>query len=208
MSSAYVPQAGELGQTEEEKKAAERAKMPYWQQNYLAGTDAGKSEFYDDPDMQDLRTRRQNLAEGYSGGELGALRGGARNEVAGQRQGYMNQLRANLGRGGVGGARGAAMLGAADQKFAATGADNERKMLLDSAKMKREGVNDLQDFLFRQKFGKLATGSGYAQLALAEKAANDMRTAANAKGYDPMNELKDQYQDKTVSGRLLEWLGV
>lgn len=145
-----------------------------------AGNAAGKKEFYDDPDMQMLRKKREGMADGYDGKEYGALRQSARDELKGQRSSYLNTLSSNLARGGVGGARAAAIRGAADQKFAAQNAENERKLLLDSARMKREGTNDLQDFLFRQKYGMLGTGLGYGQLG-----ATDRGTAAAAAANQP-----------------------
>lgn len=151
---------------------------PYWQQWIDYGYGKGKELFQDDPRMKEMLQRRQDLSQGYSGQELGALREGARREIAGQRQGYLGQMRSNLARQGVGGARAAAMTDAANQKYAQAGAQAERQMLLDSAKLKREGVSDLQDYLFRQKYGELGTGMGYGQMAVAENAAQQMRNAS------------------------------
>lgn len=132
---------------------------------YNYGSSLGQKEFYDDPDMQAGRKRREDLAKGYDGQELGAMRQEARGQVAGQRSAYLQQLQSKLARGGVGGARGAAIQGAADMGYAKQGADSERKLALDSAGMKRQGTNDLQDYVFRQKLGK--TGLAYGQQALA-----------------------------------------
>lgn len=142
-----------------------------WMQGIDYGMDAGKDLFYNDPDMQSLRATRQDLAKGYNGSELGAMREGSRRDVSGQNAGYMNQLRSNLARGGVGGARAAAIQNTSNQKYSQVTADNERKMALDSAQLSRQGANDLQDFLFRQKFGQLSTGLGYGQLASAGSTA-------------------------------------
>lgn len=146
-----------------------------------AGLAYGQDLFYSNPDMQDMRARREDLAKGYSGQELGALRQTARGEIAGQRQSYLRQMASNLGRGGVGGARGAAMRGAADAKMAAGGAEAERKMALDSGNMVRQGTNDLQDFLMRQLYGKAGMGIGFGQQGSADAAAK-MANAANQGG--------------------------
>ena len=142
-----------------------------------------------------------DLSQGYSGQEMGALREGARREIAGQRQGYMNQLRSNLARQGVGGARAAAVQSAGNQRFAQAQADAERKMLLDSAQLRRQGVSDLQDYLFRQKFGQLGTGLGYGQIASAETMANAMRQAA-----DPQSSRVGIFGDQGgISGSGVTW---
>lgn len=161
-----------------------------------AGYAKGKEIFYDDQDMKDLRARREDLAKGYSGEELGAIRETARGEVAGQRSNYLRSLGSNLARGGVGGARGAAIRGAADQNYAKTTADNERKMALDSANMVRTGTNDLQDFLFRQKYGMLGTGIGYGQLGVSDRAAD----AAAAANQPAKKGVLGELWDNTVGG--------
>ena len=101
-------------------------------------------------------------------------------------------MSSNLARGGVGGARGAAIRGANDQKYATINADNERKMALDSANMVRSGTNDLQDFIFRQKYGMLGTCLGYGQLGVA-----DRTTAETAK-------INNQAQDRGIFGNILK----
>lgn len=160
-----------------------------WESAIQAGQQEGKRLFYDDPDMQMMRQRRMDLSQGYDGKELGAMRESARREIAGQSKGYMNQLGSNLARQGVGGARAAAVKGAAGQKFAETGAEAERRMLLDSAKMKREGTSDLQQFLMNQRYGQLSTGLGYGQLASAYNTADAMRASAGAERKSPLEEL-------------------
>lgn len=149
---------------------------------YEYGANLGQKEFYDDPDMIKMRQTREDLAQGYSGSELGALRGEAKANVAGQRSAYMDQLRGNLAKGGVGGARGAVIQNQANQKFAEQGAEGERKVLLDSAKMKREGVNDLQDYIMRQKLGKLGLAYGQQALSSADYAAEKGVQAAQSGG--------------------------
>lgn len=145
-----------------------------------AGNAAGKKEFYDDPDMQALRAKREDMAKGYSGQEYGALRQNARAETAGQRQNYQNDLAGRLARSGVGGARGAAVQGAADQKFAQQGATQERNLALDSANMQRQGQNDLQDYILRQKYGALGTGLVYGQLGAQDRGSAAAAAAANS----------------------------
>ena len=147
-----------------------------------AGYAKGREIFYDDPEMKALKARREDLAKGYSGEELGAIRQTARGEVAGQRDSDQRRLTSNLARGGVGGARGAAIRGATDQKYATINADNERKMALDSANMVRSGTNDLQDFIFRQKYGMLGTGLGYGQLGVSDRTAAQQTALNNQQG--------------------------
>ncbi len=147
------------------------------ERDLAAGRARGKEIFYDDPDMKMMRKKREDLAKGYSGQELGAIRQTARGEIAGQRNNYLRNMHSNLARGGVGGARGAAVRGAADQKFAQSGADAERKMALDSANMVITGTNDRQDYIFRQKYGSLGTELGYGQLGTADRAAEASRQA-------------------------------
>lgn len=149
---------------------------------YNYGAAQGQKEFIDDPEMQRLKAKREELAKGYDGQETAALRDQARREIAGQRSNYLSQMRSNLAKGGVGGARGAAVQNAASEKYAQQGAESERKLALDSAQMKRQGINDLQDFIFRQKLGK--TGLAYGQQALgsADFAAEKGVQAANQGG--------------------------
>jgi hypothetical protein len=149
---------------------------------YNTGATRGQKEFYDDPDMQMLRKRREDLSQGYEGKELGALRGEARGQVAGQASNYLRQLQGQQARAGVGGARGAAMQNAARQNFAQQGADAERKLLIDSGQMKRQGVNDLQDYITRQKLGKLGLAYGEQALSSADYAAEKGVQAASSGG--------------------------
>jgi hypothetical protein len=140
-----------------------------------AGFQRGHAMFYDDPDMQSLRAKRMDLSKGYSGSELGAMKAQAESEISGQRSNYLKQLASKAGRAGIGGARGVAMQAAADKGFQGNRAELERKMTLDNANLTRQGTNDLQDFLMRQRFGELGTGLGYAELG-----ANDRASAAQA----------------------------
>lgn len=146
------------------------------------GLDQGKKLFYDDPGMQELLATRKDLAKGYDSSELGAMRETARGEIAGQRNNQQRTLSSNLAKGGVGGARAAAIRNTADQKYNATTADSERKMALDSANMRRQGQNDLQDFMMRQKMGQLAVAAGNAQMGSADYGAQ--KAAEANKGDD------------------------
>jgi hypothetical protein len=145
------------------------------------GAEIGQKEFYDDPDMIKMRQLREDLAKGYSGQELGNIREQARGEIRGAQATQQSQLASNLGRGGVGGARAAAIKGAQGQQGAKGVADAERKIAMDSANMQKQGASDLQDFIFRQKQGKMGTAFGYAGLDSADYAAQ-MAKEANRGG--------------------------
>lgn len=153
---------------------------------YQTGLDRGKELFVNDPDMQMLRKRREDLSHGMDGQELGALRETARNEVAGQRGAYMRQLQSKVGRAGVGGARAAAMGAAADEGFLRSRGDAERKLAVENANLTRQGVGDLQDYIMRQKFGVLSSATGEQGLDVADRtgylqaqSAQDAARAAN-----------------------------
>lgn len=156
-----------------------------------AGNAAGRQIFYDDPEMQMLKAKREEFAKGYDGKELGGIRQEARGQVAGQRSAYLQSLQGKLARAGVGGARAAALNGAADQNYARMGNEAERKLSLDSATMKRKGSDDLQQFIMNQKYGQLGTGLAYAQLG-----ATDRGSAAAAQANRP--------QRKGALGNLLD----
>jgi hypothetical protein len=153
------------------------------------GMGIGQKEFYEDPDMKMLRQLREQYAKGYSGEELGAIRQQARGEIAGQQQAQQRKLAAGLGRGGVGGARAASIQAASEREGGKVVAEAERKMALDSAQMQRQGSTDLQDFIFRQKLGKMGTAFGFAGLGSSDYAAQQAKLA----------NQKD-------SGGLLSWL--
>jgi hypothetical protein len=142
------------------------------------GIGLGRELLTSDPRMQETETRLQDLSRGYSGSELGALRGQAQSELAGQRSQYLRQLQSRAGRGGIGGARAAAMQGAADQGFAKAKGEQERKMALDNAQLVRSGTKDVTDFLLRQRMGELATGLGTGQMFSSMRAADAAREAA------------------------------
>jgi hypothetical protein len=146
--------------------------------DYDVGLARGKQEFYDDPDMLSLRAKREDLAKGFDGQELGALREQARSDLSGQRSKYLGQLSSNLAKGGVGGARAAAMRGAADANFAGKRAEQERAINVEQANQIRKGTDSLQDFYFRQKYGKLGSAITEQQLGVAERTAAAQTAAA------------------------------
>lgn len=139
------------------------------QTDYDVGRERGRKEFYDDPDMEMLRQRREDLSKGFEGKELGAVRGEARNQIQGQRANYLRQLAGRTGRAGIGGARAAAMQAGADKGFLEDVAGAERKLAVDQAGLIRQGTGDLQDFIFRQKYGTLGSAIGEQQAGLAER---------------------------------------
>lgn len=156
-------------------------RVPSMMLDYSTGAAIGSREFEQDPEMQRLRALREQYAKGYSGEELGALRQQARGEIAGAQQAAQRQLRSGLGRAGVGGARAAAISGAGAQQGMKTAAEAERKMALDSAQMQRQGAADLQDFIFRQKIGKMGTAAGFMSIGSAER-TGAQQAAANRGG--------------------------
>lgn len=148
---------------------------------FNVGAAKGQEEFMNDPEMQNLKKLREQYAQGYSGEELGGMRQTARGEIAGAQQSAQRQMASKAARGGVGGARAAAMSGAQAQQGVKTVADAERKMALDSANMKRQGAADLQDFIFRQKLGKMGTAAGFMSMGSSDYAAQQ-GAAANRGG--------------------------
>lgn len=146
-----------------------------------SGYAKGRELFYDDPDMQMLRKRREDLSQGYEAGELGAMREQARAGVESDRANSIRRLQSNAARAGVGGARSAAMQAAADKNLGANRAELERKMALDNSNLKRQGVSDLQNYIMGQKYGELGTGLGYAQLGVQDRSADAQARAANSK---------------------------
>ncbi len=136
-----------------------------------AGYAKGKQMFMDDPGMQQMLASRQDLAKGYNGNELGAEREAARSSVAGEQASAGRQLASKAARGGVGGARAAAMQGAQSEQFGKQAGDMENKMAMNNANMVRQGTNELQDFMMKQRFGQLSTGLGYGQLGVSDRNA-------------------------------------
>lgn len=150
--------------------------------SWASGRAKGEKEFYEDPIMQRLAKQREDLAKGYSGEELGAIRETARGELRGAAADQQRRLASSLGRGGVGGARAAAMQGAAGSRNLSSIGDVERKMALDSAQMKRSGIEQLQDFEMKRKQGALGTAAIESGLASSDYAALMAKNANSAGG--------------------------
>lgn len=135
------------------------------------GRGIGK-EIFNSEEMTNAQKKYDDLAKGYSGEELGALKESANREIEGQRGGYLRSLSGQAARGGIGGARRAAMQGSADRGFLSTKADANRKLVADNANLVRQGTNDATNFLLQRRFGELGTGLGYAQLGSADRNAS------------------------------------
>ena len=150
-------------------------------EEFQEGLAQGQKEFYEDPDMINLRKMRENYAKGYSGEELGAIRQTARGEIAGANEATQRRLASAQARGGVGGARGAAMMATQAREGQKAINQAETKMALDSAQMQRQGAADLQDFIYRKKMGKVGLGAANASLGSADYAA-EKGAAANIGG--------------------------
>jgi hypothetical protein len=146
----------------------------------LAGRARG-AEIFDSPEMLAFQARKDDLSKGYSGAELGALKGQAQRDIGGQRAGYTQQLMGNLARSGVGGARAAAMRGAADVGFNRNMTDFQRKLTADNAGLIRQGEQEATDFALKRKYGGLGTEMGFAQLGVNERTAQAASAKANEK---------------------------
>jgi hypothetical protein len=120
-----------------QKPAADQA-----MEDYYKGAQIGRQEFYEDPEMQKLKSLREQYAQGYSGEQLGKYRAEARGQIAGAQQAQQRALQSRLARGGAGGARGAAVMGQQGLQGQKQIAEAERKMALDSAEMERTGAKD------------------------------------------------------------------
>ena len=149
--------------------------------SYYTGAALGQKEFFDDPEMQRLKKIREEYAKGYSGDELGGIRQTARGEIAGAQAAQQRKLQSSLARGGVGGARAAAISSAQGREGQKAINQAETKMALDSAQMQRQGAADLQDFIFRQKLGKAGMAAGFGAMGSSDYAAAQGR-AANTGG--------------------------
>lgn len=154
-----------------------------------AGRKRGE-EIFRDSEMNALGARYADLAKGYSGQELGALRGSARNQIADQQNAYSRQLASNAARAGVGGARRAAMLQAGNEGFNKNTAAFERGLTADNAALIRSGLDKEADFRMGQKYGGLGTELGYAQLGVSDRtqanqAANNQKDGGGFNIFDP-----------------------
>lgn len=166
------------------------------------GLELGQQEFIDDPEMLALRRRREELSQGLQGAELSALRKEGQAQIQGTRSQYLKQLASRAAKGGIGGARSAAISAGADRGFMKERQAADRKLLLDQAGLKRQGTSDLQDFIFRQKFGRMGVGLGLAQLTNASHIADrQMNIAKEESKSNPMDPL-GIFQGGFFGGRL------
>lgn len=146
------------------------------------GRKQGIQTFYDDPDMMATRDRLQDLSQGYSGKELGAIRGESKANIAGNANAYQTQLAGKLARAGTGGARAAAISANANKGFNQNIAADERKATIDNAQLKRAGTKDVSDFIMKQKFGTLASEMSEKELDSNSKSAQIAAQANKKEG--------------------------
>lgn len=154
-----------------------------------AGQDRARKELYDDPEMQQIKTMRDDMAKGYSGNTLGALRQDQMNQIDGARSGYLNAMQGKLARAGVGGARGAAMAASADRGFLKERAGAENKIAVQNEDAIRKGNQSLEDFMMRRKFGVLGGGLAEGSMGAQERAGVAAASAASqpSKSFNPFN---------------------
>lgn len=145
--------------------------------SFNAGLAQGNQQFYNDPYMQAVEGIYKKQAKGYEAPELGAMRQIARGEIAGAQEAQQRQLGSRLGRGGVGGARAASIMGSQAQQGVKNAADAERKMLLDSAQMQRQGEQNQADFEMKRKIAAMGTGAGFMSLSSSDYAAEQQALA-------------------------------
>lgn len=172
----------ELGLVQEPIKQAAPVQLTAAQirsQDRDAGQDAARRELYDDPTMQAIADRRADLAKGYSGQTLGALRDVQNREIAGQRQGYLAQLQGRAARSGIGGARAAAMGAAADRGFLKEKASAEAQQALMQEDAIRKGQQAQDEFELNRKYGVLGAGLAEAGLGAQERSGTKAAAAAN-----------------------------
>lgn len=146
------------------------------------GLDLGKRQFSQDPRMMEIMEKRREALKGYDSGELSAMRNISRNEMDANRQKSLQTMRSNLGRSGVGGARGAAAIASADAGLQKAAQDTERKMLLDQASLKREALNAFADQAHREKLGEAGYAIASGQFGSADRAAAAGVAANNSGG--------------------------
>ena len=143
------------------------------------GSDWARKELYDDEEMKRVAAMREDLAKGYSGQALGAVRAAQRAETEGARQGYLNQMQGRLARAGVGGARAAAMKSAADRSSLQQVQQGENALALQQENALRQGQQSLEDFLMKRKFGVLGSGLAAGGFGAQERAGAAAASAAS-----------------------------
>ena len=147
-----------------------------------AGLAQGQKTFIDDPRMQQILGQFQERAKGYDSSVLGGIRQEARGQIAGQQQAAERHLANAAARGGVGGARGAAMQGQAALQGAAQGASAERGMALDNANMQMKQGSELSDFMLKQQMAKAGMGAAFGMQGASDNAAQQAAKANSGGG--------------------------
>ena len=168
-----APAAGPSGPSASDQRQADIDRGSAW----------ARKELYDDPEMKRVAGMREDLAKGYSGQALGAVRAAQRAETEGARQGYLQQLQGRLGRAGVGGARGAAMKSAADRSSLQQVQQGENALALQQENALRQGQQSLEDFLMKRKFGVIGAGLSSGGFGAQERAGAS--AAASAASQEP-----------------------
>lgn len=139
-------------------------------------------KFFETPETAEMEKRLRDLAKGFGGEELGAMRQEARGQIAGAQKAQQRQFGSQLGKSGVSGARAAAMKQAARQEQMRTIASSERQMLLNDAAMKAEKSQNLVDFLGRKASGQAGLAATIAGLGSSEYAAEKAKASSGGGG--------------------------
>lgn len=135
------------------------------------GMAQGRQTFIDDPRMKQILGQFQDRAKGYDSNVLGGVRQEARGQIAGKQQAVQRGISSAAARGGVGGARLAALQGQAQLQGGQQVAGAERGMALENAQMQMKQGEALSDFMLRQQIGVAGAGAAYAQMASAQNTA-------------------------------------
>ena len=156
-----------------------------WTINAIGAWNAGQqvgAQFLNDPRLQAYNSKLAELAKGYSGEELGGMRQTARGEIAGAAQANQRKLQSQLARGGVGGARAAAMQGQQNLQSQQAINQAETKMALDSAQMRRQGIKDEGAQAMKELATKGAIAGGMASIESSGAASQKAAQAAQSGG--------------------------
>jgi hypothetical protein len=122
-----------------------------------------------DPAMQEIVARRKDMVGGLNAQEMTAARDQMIRGMQGQNQNAMRALYSQQARSGIRGGMAGAQAARMQQKFGQERAQQEQKLMLDNYALKRQGQNDYQDLMMRQKFGELNQGLGEAGLGVADR---------------------------------------
>jgi hypothetical protein len=159
------------------------------QQDIDRGMARGQEIFFNDPRINDIASRRKDLADGLNAKEMDAARGVMQTQMDNNDQRALRELLAGQGRAGVGGSRGAAQRAELKRKMNIDRANEERQYTLNQYEAKRQGLDDYQNLEMNRRFGQLAQGMGEAQLGVAERTGymqNEIgREMARAAGKQP-----------------------